>query len=97
MNISKHNRKQASFRLSAATLEKLKQISEKRKHTGQNKSQGAIIDEAIENFNNGKTLDPKATKAWSKLERIGKRAGLSPEILLEHLLKKYKNISITVD
>lgn len=97
MNMTDANRKQASFRLSIETINKLKQLSDRRRKTGQNKSQGAIIDEAIESFGGGLILNKQESKAWTKLQKIGKRSGLSPEVLLEHLLKKHKTISITVD
>ena len=76
----------ASYRLSQPTVDKLKRMSEARKKTNKDPSQGKIIDELVtEAGSNGRTI--KLTKSGERrLKKLARQHGLPPEKIVDLLI-----------
>jgi SOS response regulatory protein OraA/RecX len=85
------NRRKASFRLAEKTLAKLKRMSDSRKRSDRNSSQGKIIDDLVSSaaISNNRTIQ-LTSLADKRLKQIQKETGMPREKIVDYLITNGK-------
>ena len=85
------NRRKASFRLAEKTLTKLKRMSDSRKRSDLNSSQGKIIDDLVStaSISSNRTIQ-LTSSADKRLKQIQKETGMPREKIVDYLITNGK-------